>query len=186
MGSESRERAFTACTGACQTDLHGTSRGGSLACVALARQHLGKAAGQESVEAHRSMRTLKSISLCVNLAARLICQSVNSPGERQTKAPSAPRVVAPARVPRTDAPCEGPLLRTSAGMLSSSRHMSHQLLLIGRGTRHEWYATLIQKWSSSQLLGVMRSTSAGALEREIPPCLCTAGQRVRGERKAHP
>ena len=38
--------------------------------------------------------------------------------------------------------------------------MSHQLLLTTSETRHEWYATLIQKWSSSQLLGVIRSMSA--------------------------
>ena len=59
------------------------------------------------------------------------------------------------------APSGAPCARTSAGMLSSSLHMSHQLLLTTSETRHEWYATLIQKWSSSQLLGVIRSMSVG-------------------------
>lgn len=47
----------------------------------------------------------------------------------------------------------------------SSFIKSHQLLLTGKGTRHEWYAMLSQKWSSSQLFGVMRSMSARAREQ---------------------
>lgn len=86
---------------------------------------------------YRSRRTLKSVNRFARLAARRICQSVNSPVVAVTK-PSGSRYTD--RPPKIGlhVPSGAPFARTSAGILSSSLHMSHQLLLTTSETRHEW------------------------------------------------
>ena len=94
-------------------------------------------------EPHRSSRSLKSSSRHVIVAARLTCQSPNSP-------------------------LCGLASVTLRGTSASCAHRIHQLLLMGSGTRQVWYAIESQYVSSSQLFGEALSTSVSRSCRARP------------------
>lgn len=81
---------------------------------------------------HRSSLSLKSTRRSTSLADRLTCHSVYSP--------ACDVLLASSTLFRKDrhSPVAGNEDLTLSGMPASSAMRIHQLLLIGKGTRHEW------------------------------------------------
>lgn len=79
-GKRVRRERCTGYTDACQTDLRATSREESLGCTGKHGVSLATSRSRATPRGtHRSRRTLKSVNRFARLAARRICQSVNSP-----------------------------------------------------------------------------------------------------------